>query len=64
MQWPSVFSWLFAFSIKKNGFGGTMSLIGSAERAAKGDAPTVTDDVIVHAVKWTNSLPLFLPSVI
>ena len=41
----------FCISIKKNGFGGTMSLIGSAERAAKGDAPTVTDDVIVHAVK-------------
>ena len=41
----------FCISIKKNGFGGTMSLIGSAEKAAKGDAPTVTDDVIVHAVK-------------
>ena len=41
----------FCISIKKNGFSGTMSLIGSAERAAKGDAPTVTDDVIVHAVK-------------
>lgn len=41
----------FAVSIKKNGFSGTMSLIGSAEKAAKGDAPTVTNDVIVHSVK-------------
>tara|TARA_B100000676_G_C17521180_1_gene552877 strand:+ start:83 stop:556 length:474 start_codon:yes stop_codon:yes gene_type:complete len=41
----------FAVSIMKNGFGGTMSLIGSAEKAAKGDAPTVTGDVIVHALK-------------
>ena len=41
----------FAVSIKKNGFSGTMSLIGSAEKAAKGDAPSVTNDVIVHSVK-------------
>ncbi|MBG87497.1 MAG: sodium-independent anion transporter [Verrucomicrobiales bacterium] len=41
----------FLISIKKNGFGGTMSLIGTAERAAKEDGKAESGDVFVHDVK-------------
>lgn len=41
----------FIFSIKKNGFGGTMSMIGAAERAAKADGAAKTGEVHLHTLK-------------